>query len=58
MLKNKETNKPHTAKWATIIGGVVAVACLVGVGFGNLPKETLVSIVAPLIGLFTMVNRK
>ena len=57
MLKNKETGKPHTAMWATIIGGLIAVACIVGVSFGKLPTEALATIVAPLIGALSMANR-
>jgi len=57
LTKNPITHQPHTAKWTTIIGGAIAIVCIAGVAFGNLPEETLVTIVAPLIGFLTMLKR-
>lgn len=55
--KNPKTGERHTAFWITIMSGVVAVACIVGVSFGKLPSEALGTIIPPLIGFWTMAGR-
>ena len=57
MFKDLKTGEDHTAKWQTIISGIISLVVLVLVGLGRLDPMFVGILVLPLLGIGSMASK-